>query len=254
MCCFLNFDGIDINMGCPAKKVARRGSGAGMIQIPDHARKVIQMVKKAAEDWSNGITLEEAEIRPKIISALHKIKKEEPKRRLLPVSVKTRIGYDEIVTEEWIRTLAEEEPANITLHGRTLKQMYTGEANWDEIAKAAKICQPSGISLLGNGDVQSLEDAKKKVAKYGVDGVLVGRATFGNPWFFSKHEPSQEERFMVAIEHAKYFEENHMDHAFFAMRKHLAWYCSGFEGAKELRKKLMQVKNSKEVGQILTYN
>lgn len=251
MCCYLDFDGIDINMGCPAKKVARRGSGAGMIQIPDHARKVIKSVKKACEDWQNGISLEEADIRPKIITALQQIRAQEPQRKLLPVSVKTRIGVDEIVTEDWISILAEEEPANITLHGRTLKQMYLGEANWDEIAKAAKICKQAGISILGNGDVRNLEDAKKKIKKYGVDGVLVGRATFGNPWFFGKHEPSQEDRFKVAIEHAKYFEDNYMDHAFFAMRKHLAWYCRGFSGAREVRTRLMQTNNSKDVEAIL---
>lgn len=251
MCCYLDFDGIDINMGCPAKKVARRGSGAGMIKMPDHARKVIQIVKKACKDWSNGISLEEAEIRPKIITALQQIRTDEPTRRLLPVSVKTRIGYDSIVTEEWITSLAEEEPTNITLHGRTLKHMYSGEANWDEIAKATKICHQAGITLLGNGDVQSLADAKNKIKKYGVDGVLVGRATLGNPWFFSKHEPSQEERFKVAVEHARYFEQNYIDHAFFAMRKHLAWYCRGFNGAREVRARLMQTNSSKEVKAIL---
>ncbi|MFH1410277.1 MAG: tRNA-dihydrouridine synthase [Patescibacteria group bacterium] len=251
MCCYLDFDGIDINMGCPANKVARRGSGAGMIKMPDHARKVIQTVKRAAQDWADGIDLEEAGIRTKIITALQKIRTNEPKRRLLPVSVKTRIGYDEIVTEKWISTLAEEQPANITLHGRTFRQMYLGEANWDEIAKAAKICRQAGITLLGNGDVRSMEDAKTKIKTYGVDGVLVGRSTMGNPWFFGKHEPTQEERFQVAIEHSRYFEEKHMDHAFFAMRKHLSWYCRGFDGARETRVKLMQSNSSDEVEAIL---
>ncbi|MBN2306379.1 tRNA-dihydrouridine synthase [Candidatus Peregrinibacteria bacterium] len=251
MCCFLGFDGIDINMGCPAKKVARRGSGAGMIQIPEHAKKIVQTVKKACRDWSDGITLEEAEIRPKLITALKKMCPKEAARRKLPVSVKTRIGFDEIVTEKWITTLIEEEPANITLHGRTLKQMYLGEANWDEIAKAARLCKSAGISLLGNGDVRSMDDARKKIKKYGVDGVLVGRATLGNPWFFSNHEPTQEERFKVAIEHARYFEENYMDHAFFAMRKHLFWYCRDFSGAKAVRMQLMQSDSSKEVESIL---
>ncbi|MFH0838307.1 MAG: tRNA-dihydrouridine synthase [Patescibacteria group bacterium] len=251
MCCYLDFDGIDINMGCPANKVARRGSGAGMIKMPDHARKVIQTVKKACEDWSNEITLETADIRPKVITALKNIRADEPKRRRLPISVKTRIGYDEIVTEDWISTLAEEEPACITLHGRTLKQMYSGEANWDEIARAAKICRQAGITLLGNGDVRSMEDARNKIKKYGTDGVLVGRSTMGNPWFFGTHEPTQEERFQVAIEHAKYFEDNYMDHAFFAMRKHLSWYCRGFDGARETRVKLMQSNSSDEVEAIL---
>lgn len=252
MCCYLDFDGIDINMGCPANKVARRGSGAGMIRIPDHAKKVVLMVKKACQDWANGITLEEADIRPKIITALQAMRPTEPARRLLPVSVKTRIGYDDIVTEWWISTLLETEPANLTLHGRTLKQMYMGLANWEEIAKAAVLCKQAGITLLGNGDVSSLEDALQKIETYKVDGVLVGRATFGNPWFFSGHEPTKEERFQVAIEHAKYFEANGMHHAFFAMRKHLAWYCKGFDGAKELRTKLMLSNNAEEVEEIFS--
>ena len=251
MGCYLDFDGIDINMGCPAKKVARRGSGAGLIEMPGHARKVIRTVKKAAKDWAGGITLEEAGIRPKIIDALKRIREEEPKRRQLPVSVKTRIGTDRVVTEEWITTLTEEQPANITLHGRTLKQMYSGAADWEEIGKAAKICKKAGVGILGNGDVRNMEDARKKIKAYGVAGVLVGRATFGNPWFFGKHEPTQEERFQAAIEHAHYFETNYMDHAFFAMRKHLAWYCRGFDGAREVRVKLMQSNSAKEVESIL---
>lgn len=259
MACYLGFDGIDINMGCPATKVARRGSGAGMIRIPDQAQKVIQFVKKATEDWANGITLEEAELRPKIITALKAMKTEEGPRNKLPVSVKTRMGVDQIVTEWWINTLLEGKPANLTLHGRTLKQMYLGEANWEEIGKAAQICKGSGTTLLGNGDVKSMEDAHEKIKTYGVDGVLVGRATFGNPWFFSDHLPTQEERFRVAIEHAKLYEKHSQENAlrfgtgiaFFGMRKHLAWYCHGFDGAKELRSKLMQANNSQEVETIL---
>jgi len=258
MCCYLDFDGIDINMGCPANKVAKRGSGAGMIGIPDHAKKAVEIVKKACEDWHNGITLEDAGIRPKIITHLKKKNPTEPTRKLLPVSVKTRTGISDIVTEWWISELISTKPANISLHGRTLKQMYLGEANWEEIGKAAKLCKGTGISFLGNGDVKSMEDAHKKVKDYGVDGVLVGRATFGNPWFFGDHEPSKEERFKVALEHCQYFEQNYLKRhdakaqiPFFAMRKHLAWYCKGFDGAKEMRTKLMQTNNSQEVELIL---
>ena len=251
MCCYLGFNGIDINMGCPANKVARRGSGAGMIGMPDHARKVIQMVRKASQDWHNGISLEEAGIRPKIITALKAMRPDEGPRTELPVSVKTRIGLDKPVTEEWIKVLLEEEPANITLHGRTLKQMYLGEASWEEIARAAQLCKGTNTTLLGNGDIKSMEDAKEKIERYGTDGALVGRATFGNPWFFSGYEPTKEERFRIAIEHSQYFEDHYMDHAYFAMRKHLAWYCRGFDGAKEIRTQLMQCDSTKDVERIL---
>ncbi len=251
MCAYLGFDGIDINMGCPANKVARRGSGAGMIGIPDHAKKVVAITKQACLDWHNGITLEEAGIRPKLITYLNEMKPAPSERLHLPVSVKTRTGIDKIVTEEWITTLLETEPANLSLHGRTLKQMYLGEANWDEIAKAAKLCHSAGITLLGNGDVKSMADANERIEKYGVDGVLVGRATFGNPWFFSDHVPTKNERFEVALEHTKYFEDNFMMHKFFGMRKHLAWYCREFDGAKEVRALLMQANSYADVKNIL---
>jgi len=251
MCCYLDFDGIDINMGCPANKVARRGSGAGLIKNPEHAKKVIRSVKKACQDWAGGIKLEDAGLRPKIITALKGIKPRAPKRRLLPVSVKTRTGFDSIVTESWIQALCEESPAAITLHGRTFKQMYSGEANWDEIGKAAKICKKAGVIILGNGDVVSMDQARKKVTDYGVDGVLVGRAVCGNPWFFSKKEPTKKDRIQVSIEHARHFEIGRQGQGFFAIRKHLAWYCRGFDGAKELRVRLMQAKTAEEVGSIL---
>lgn len=251
MVCYLGFDGVDINMGCPANKVARRGSGAGMIGIPEHAQKAVRMVKKACQDWANGITLGDAKIRPKVINYLKKIRPEEYERKHIPTSVKTRTGIDEIVTEWWINNLLEEEPANLSLHGRTLKQMYTGQANWEEIAKAGALCKNTPTSFLGNGDVKSMEDAREKTKKYDIDGVLVGRATFGNPWFFSDHEPSIEDRFNVAIEHADYFENHLMEHAFFAMRKHLAWYCKGFDGAREIRGKLMQTTSTDQVREIL---
>lgn len=230
----MGFDGIDINMGCPANNVAKKGSGAGLIQTPDLAREIIRSCKKGAEDFANGITLEEAGVHPNIIAEIPVV----AERRILPVSVKTRIGYGEIVTESWISNLLEEKPVNITLHGRTLKQMYMGKANWEEIAKAAKICKGSGTSLLGNGDVESLEDALKKIEEYGVDGVLIGRATFGNPWIFKGVEPSMEERMQVALEHARVFDRIGRVH-FQYIKKHLGWYCKGFDGAKEMRKELM---------------
>ena len=252
MACYLGFDGIDINMGCPANKVARRNSGAGLIRVPDQAKKIIRTVKQAVKDWVDGITLEKADIRPKIITALKKMKSRSGPRKLLPVSVKTRTGVDEIIAEEWVRHLLEEEPAVITMHGRTLKQMYSGESNWEVLGKVAKIVKKTDTLFLGNGDVQSIVDAHEKIKKYGVDGVLVGRATCGNPWFFSGHEPTIKDRFKAALDHARCFEEMSMKHAFFAMRKHLAWYCKGFDGARDLRKELMQTNNSEKVEEILS--
>lgn len=258
MCCYLGFDGIDINMGCPANKVARRNSGAGLIRVPDQAKKIIRTVKQAVQDWNDGITLEKAEVRPKIITALKTMNPasesaiRKSRQKPIPVSVKTRTGIDKIVAEEWIEQLLEEKPAVITLHGRTLKQMYTGQANWELIGRVAKTVKKTDTLFLGNGDIQSLKNARKRCEEYGTDGVLVGRATCGNPWFFSGHEPSIQERFNAALDHARAFEEMSMKHAFFAMRKHLAWYCKGFDGARELRAQLMQTNSSQDVENILS--
>ncbi|MBN2096299.1 tRNA-dihydrouridine synthase [Candidatus Peregrinibacteria bacterium] len=254
MCCYLGFDGIDINMGCPANKVARRNSGAGLIRVPEQAKKIIRTVKQAVQDWADGITLKKADIRPKIINTLQKMYpltesgiRQSRQKGPLPISVKTRTGIDKVVAEEWVKELLSESPALITLHGRTLKQLYSGEANWELIGKIAKIVKKTDTLFLGNGDVQSVEDARQKCETYGTDGVLVGRATCGNPWFFSGQEPTMKERFKTAVDHARCFEELSMKHAFFAMRKHLAWYCRGFDGARELRKELMQTNSSADV-------
>lgn len=252
MLAHLGFDGIDINMGCPANKVAKKGSGASLILTPELAKKIIFAVKKASQDFYNGITMEEAGVHPDIIAEVVRMNGEKViAKDLLPVSVKTRIGYDKEVVEEWMGHLISTEPDVIELHGRTLKQMYTGEADWKAIAKASKMAHEAGIMLIGNGDVQSMKDAKKKIKKYKVDGVLVGRATFGNPWFFGDHEPSREERLAAAIEHAWLLENEYPEIHFMSIRKHLAWYMKGFEGAKEARMKLMMADNASDVEEII---
>ena len=266
MLCSLGFDGIDINMGCPANKVAKKGSGAGLIKTPKLAQELIRVTKRAVKDWSGGISLEKAGVHPDIIGACRDLRMrclgfesvEEVERKLVPVSVKTRIGYDKVVAEEWAKQLLVEQPANITMHGRTLKQGYLGQADWDVLAKAAAICKDNGVSFLGNGDVKSMDDAREKVSKYGVDGVLVGRAVLGNPWFFEGQdaenencEISQEDRMTATLEHAKYFTQlNHLP--FHNIKKHLAWYCKGFSGAREMRMRLMRTNNLQEVREILT--
>ncbi|MBU1071286.1 tRNA-dihydrouridine synthase [Patescibacteria group bacterium] len=215
----LGFDGVDINMGCPARKVAKRGEGAGLINNPELALAIIKEVQRAVNNK-------------------------------IPVSVKTRIGYDKPVTEEWISKLLSVEPAVISLHGRTLKQGYGGLADWEEIGKAAKLCKETETLLLGNGDVKSVEDGKEKIKKYGGDGFLIGRAAFGNPWVFNKGE-TLVKKFEVALEHARKFEELYPDDRFFVMRKHLSWYAKGFDGAKELRSKLVRCDSAEEVKKVI---
>jgi len=248
--CELGFDGIDINMGCPDKNVAKRGGGAALILTPDNAKKIIKRTKEGIKEWSEGKDLKEFDLPENIIKAVKK-KKVKAEKRNIPVSVKTRIGYDKNVIEWWVEHLLEAEPANISIHGRTLKQMYTGSADWDSISKAAAIIKKTKTSVLGNGDIASMEDAKEKIKTYGVDGVLVGRATFGNPWFFSSKIPSIEERLKVALEHAELYEKTFGGRKFHNMRKHLAWYAHGFQNSKELRMELMKAEDSKECEKII---
>lgn len=213
----LGFDGIDINMGCPAHKVEENGSGAGLIRTPALAQEIIRTVKANTQ---------------------------------LPVSVKTRIGVDRDVAEEWMEQLMEVKPAMISLHGRTLKQLYQGLADWEAIARAAKVVHKHGGHILGNGDIESIESGKSKVIKYGVDGVLIGRAAEGNPEvFIGNNEPTKEQRLAWMVEHAKKFEE--LFDNFMPVRKHLAWYCKGFPGASELRAKLVRASSAQEVDDIL---
>jgi tRNA-dihydrouridine synthase B len=237
--CALGFDGIDVNMGCPAASVAARGAGAALIRTPDLAREIVRAVRAGIDDWANGGCLDELVTHAKVRRTVAARITSDDTRRRIPVSVKTRVGFDEIVAERWVDELALEAPAAITLHGRTLKQMYSGLANWDAIGRAAEALRGSGIRVLGNGDLADRHDALARVEAYGLDGALIGRATVGNPWVLAGRAASLEERLSTAIEHAEEFERDDWHRPFVAVRRHLHGYCRGFEGAGELRKDLM---------------
>ncbi len=285
--CELGFDGVDINMGCPAKNVAQKGMGAGLIRTPDLAQEIVRTVKKAVKDWSEGrVGLEEVAPDEKWLKIVGDFKTFilnsrktadcrknafltsqgsvplSSKNRLpIPVSVKTRLGVEEDVSQWWMEVLSEVEPATIVLHGRTLKQMYSGEADWEAIGRAEEVVKKKGIVFLGNGDVKSVQGAKLKVQKYGVDGVLVGRASFGRPDIFADSyigsEPIYDDdmyRFRTytwMVEHSRKYEELFGKGRFLPMRKHLAWYARGFPGAKELRAKLVQCSSAEEVEKLV---
>jgi nifR3 family TIM-barrel protein len=276
MVCELGFDGLDINMGCPAKKVAAKGSGAALIRTPGLARTIIQNARQGIEDWRAGQTLADLGIGPEVGVMIDLAKQlrdggeTAAQRRLIPLSVKTRIGYDCIVVEEWMQTLLAENPAVITLHGRTLKQGYKGNADWAAIGRAVEIAKNSATLILGNGDLKDMEAAYCRVRETGVDGVLFGRAAQGNPWIFRAkdqvkralrfpaeltmlHSPfvDLEERFRVLLEHSRYFEETNMIRNFVGMRKHLAWYCCNSPGAAELRAQMVRVNCIEDVIQCL---
>ncbi len=250
--CEMGFDGIDINMGCPSPSIAMRGAGAGLIRTPKRAVEIIKNVKQAAKDYSEGKTIEDTDLPESIVEWVKKYSSYNTKKRKhLPVSIKTRIGYDQIVTEEWISNLLETEPAAISIHGRTLKQMYTGAANWEEIGKAAELIKKTETKVLGNGDVRTINDAHEKIKKYGVDGVLIGRGTYGNPWIFKNHTPTKEEQVATALEHCEAFTALTPEGHFLSLRKHLAWYTKGIRGSNELRNRLMTVTNIEDVRRIL---
>ena len=274
--CELGFDGLDINMGCPAKKVAASGCGAALIRTPDLAREIIRAARRGIKDWHGGQTLRDIDLCDDVIEQVRQVNRQRSgrttplDRRLIPVSVKTRLGYDQIIIDDWLKTLLEEEPAAISLHGRTLEQGYKGEANWHAIARAVQIAKGSGTLILGNGDVQNLRDAFRRVRDTEVDGVLIGRGAQGDPWLFqNKHAVKQalsagreflctdalislEERFAVIAEHSEHFERLCGRSRFMAMRKHLTWYCRNFRGAAEMRAQMTRANSSADVCRCLT--
>lgn len=253
--CELGFDGIDINMGCPAKNVAHSGAGAALIRTPKLAQEIIQATKQGVTDWQNGMTLGDCpDITQKIQTEVKRrhdlLPTQYQEKRAVPVSVKTRIGYNEPVIHEWIPNLLEMEPAAIAIHGRTLQQQYGGSASWENIGKAAEIIKQTETKVLGNGDVQTLEMALNYVNTYGVDGVLLGRASLGNPYVFLQVAPSEPNIFEIAAEHSQLFEEiykNEEKYSFMPMRKHLAWYVKAIPNATEIRIKLVQANTAQEV-------
>jgi tRNA-dihydrouridine synthase len=272
--CELGFDGLDINMGCPSRNVASSGSGAGLIRTPDLAHAVMRAARQGIVDWVAGQTLEAAGIKPVRAAAIRRLNERrggstQTIRTVIPLSVKTRLGYNEVIVDRWVEHLLVEAPEVISLHGRTLQQMYRGGANWSAIARAAEVVRGSGTLLFGNGDVQSLQEVVRRVRETGVDGVLVGRAALGAPWFFRSIEaarqavrtqatagpepwqPSLAARFEILLEHARQFDAYSGRDQFRRMRKHLGWYCKEFPHAAALRASMFRVSSVADVESIL---
>jgi nifR3 family TIM-barrel protein len=266
--CELGFDGLDINMGCPSKNVASSGSGAGLIRTPNLALELIEMARNGIQDWTAGQPLYQIGMKSKALEAIGQLQSELPPppiRKAIPLSVKTRIGFDRNMIEEWSACLIQGRPEVISIHGRTLSQMYRGKSDWEAIAVAANQIQPHGILVLGNGDIQSLEESAARIRESGVNGVLIGRGSLGNPWVFQgipqiremlqtgqfcvlpQHVPSLEEKFRIMIRHASLFERVHGPDRFVRMRKHLGWYCSGFPYAAAMRAQLVRTHSTTDV-------
>ncbi|OGI71649.1 hypothetical protein A3B84_00135 [Candidatus Nomurabacteria bacterium RIFCSPHIGHO2_02_FULL_35_13] len=232
----LGFDGIDINMGCPDKSVVSQGAGAGLIKTPQLARKIIQAAHAGIKSAGGNI----------------------------PVSVKTRVGFNKEEIDTWIGELIKEDISALTIHLRTSKELSLVPANWDYIKKIKELIKKSRkeIMLIGNGDVKDLKDAESKALEYGCDGVMIGRGVFGNPFFFSgkrqdlksSERSCLKERLLILIEHTQIFDKElskPKNKSFAVMKKHFKAYVNGFDGAKELRAKLMETENSKEVEKII---
>lgn len=217
------FDGIDINMGCPVKNVVKQGSCSALIGQPTLAQEIILATKEATH---------------------------------LPVSVKTRTGIKKHDTERWITQVLETRPAAITLHGRTQKQQSDGLADWEEIAKAARLRDAIApeIPFLGNGDVLSYKQACEYTEQFGLDGVMIGRGIFHNPWFFNPEETerTKEEKLEQLIMHTRLFERNWSGKKNFnILKRFYKIYTNGFPGAAAMRAELMNANTYDEVYQLV---
>ncbi len=219
----LGFDGIDINMGCPDKNVMKQGAGASLMKKPELAAELMRAAKAGAPH--------------------------------IPLSIKTRIGDTKNTLSEWLPVLLAEKPAALIVHARTRKELSQVPARWETITEAVNIAKGSGTLIIGNGDVLTIEDARAKAEATGADGIMIGRGIFGNPWLFNetKNAPaSVAERLAVMVEHTKLFMELLGDFkSFHIMRKHYKAYSNGFDGAKELRIKLMATENVTEVEEVV---
>jgi tRNA-dihydrouridine synthase len=226
LCEDLGFDGVDINMGCPDKNVLGQKAGSYLIQTPEIAKQIVENTKIGAKN--------------------------------IPVSVKTRIGYNEISWKIWFAEILKTKPVTFSIHLRTRKEMSLVEAHWEIAPEIVAWIRENfgypengGPIILLNGDVKSIEDAYKKWQDTRCDGIMIGRGIFGNPWFFSrkvkKENLSTGEILRTLVEHTYAFEKELSFKSFSIMKKHFKAYVNGFDHAKDLRIKLMDCKNGKEV-------
>ncbi|MHB8443349.1 MAG: tRNA dihydrouridine synthase [Patescibacteria group bacterium] len=219
----MGFDGIDINMGCPERGIVRRGYCGGLIGQYSEVSEIIKATKKGAGD--------------------------------IPVSVKTRIGLDHIITDEWISFLLEQDLAAITIHARTVKEMSKVQAHWDEIKKVVELrdkLSPETL-IIGNGDVESYTDGIKLVKDTGVDGIMIGRGIFKDIFVFDpeKRENTQKDMINILLYHLDKYETESEYKSFQILKKFFKIYVNSFEGANDLRVELMNTNSVEEVRNII---
>ena len=216
------FDGVDINMGCPDKSIERQGCGAAMIKNPETATRILAAARTSG----------------------------------LPVSVKTRIGYDTEDIDGWIAHILALAPAALTVHLRTRKELSRVPAHWDLMPRITALrdrVSPDTL-IIGNGDVQSISEAHEKVRTYGCDGVMLGRAIFGSPWLFSGRTPEQvspHERIRSLLRLTEYFSELHPAKSPHVLKKHVKAFITGWDGASALRSQLMESSTLQDFKEVL---
>lgn len=218
-----DFDGLDINMGCPVKNIVKNGACSALINEPNLAKEIILATKEATH---------------------------------LPVSVKTRTGIKYHDTENWIASLMETKPAAVILHGRMQKQQSEGLADWEEIAKGAQIRNQMNpaTKFLGNGDVLSIAQGIEYTEKYGLDGIMIGRGIFHNPWFFNPDHtlPDKAEKLAKLLLHTRLFERTWGGKKNInVLKRFYKIYTNDFQDAAKLRALLMEAKTFEDVYMII---
>ncbi len=217
----MGFDGIDLNMGCPASGVAQKGACSGLINNRPLAKEIIDATKEGAAG-------------------------------IIPVSVKTRLGY-RVIDFEWINFILEQEVAALTVHARTVSEMSKVPAHWDKLKTVVEMrnARQSSTLIIGNGDVKSLSDARQRVAEARADGAMIGRGIFENPYLFSDtitiSDKMPQEKMQLLLEHMRLWQDTWADSKHFPpLRKFFKVYANGFPGAQELRMQLMETQNPEE--------
>ncbi len=219
---------IDINFGCPARKIVKRGAGSAIMRDLELMKSIAYAVTKVTD---------------------------------IPVTAKIRSGWDSNVALDASKILEDAGIAMIAVHPRTQKMMFKGKSDWDIIRQ---VKQAVSIPVIGNGDIKTAFDAKRMYDETGCDGIMIGRAARGNPWIFQQikmliHEnkepvmPSPQEKLTGCLKHMEYAKELYgADRAVLIMRKHIATYLKGLPKAADIRKRIFTQKNYKDVHETLS--
>jgi nifR3 family TIM-barrel protein len=222
----MGFDGVDLNMGCPAQGPVSRGVCSGLINDRPHAHEIIEATKEGAAG-------------------------------IIPVSIKTRLGFRSI-DFDWITFVLEHKPAALTVHLRTVSEMSKVPAHWDKMRTVVELRDRLSreTPVIGNGDIKSLADARLKIAETGADGAMVGRGIFENPFLFADASISDKtpaEKMQLLLDHMHLWQQTWGTSKHFpTLRKFFKVYANGFPGAQDLRMQLMETQTPEETEQIVT--